>query len=267
MSRISGNTFLITGAASGIGRKMALGLATRGARIIAWDLNAKGLENLLAELAGSGHVADTVDVTDRVQVREAALRAGAVDVLINNAGVVSGRRLLEISDEKIEQTLRVNTFGLFWTTRAFLPGMIQRGEGHIVTIASAAGLVGVSGLVDYSASKFAAVGFDEALRTELARVAPRVKTTVVCPYYIDTGMFEGAKTRFSFLLPILKEDDVAGRILQAIEKNEPSLVLPAFLRLMPLARMLPVRLFDQITAILGVSESMDQFRGREAPRR
>ena len=86
--------------------------------------------------------------------------------------------------------------------------MIARDEGHVVTVASAAGLVGVKGLVDYSSSKFAAVGFDEALRMELADTAPGVKTTVVCPFFIDTGMFEGAQTRFAWLLPILKEQNV-----------------------------------------------------------
>lgn len=264
MSELKGKSVLITGAASGIGRRMAMGAAADGARIVGWDLNAEGLADLLAELPGPGHQVDTVDVTNRARVYEAAERVGAIDVLINNAGVVSGRSLLEISDEKIERTLHVNTFALFWTTRAFLPEMVRRGEGHIVTVASAAGLIGVSGLVDYSASKFAAVGFDEALRTELARIAPGVKTTLVCPFYIDTGMFDGVKTRFSFLLPILKEEDVAKEILKAIRKNRPNVVLPKLVRFMPLMRLLPVRTFDQLAAFLGVSASMDEFRGRGA---
>jgi len=80
--------------------------------------------------------------------------------------------------------------------KSFLPAMLQRNSGHIVTIASAAGFVGTNGLVDYCASKFAAVGFDESLRMELAALGKTgVHTTVVCPYYINTGMFEGIKTR------------------------------------------------------------------------
>ena len=122
------------------------------------------------------------------EVRSAA---GEVDVLVNNAGIVSGRPLLELSDERIERTFAVNTLALFWTSKAFLPAMTARGSGHIVTVASAAGLIGTARETDYAASKFAAVGFNEALRLELRRSAPGVKTTLVCPYYIDTGMFDG----------------------------------------------------------------------------
>src|SRR5207247_8346795 len=137
-------------------------------------------------------------------------------ILINNAGVVSGKGLLEISEEAIQRTFDVNTLALFWTTRAFLPGMIARDRGHVVTIASAAGIVGTSRLVDYCASKHAAVGFNEALRLELKRQGNKVVTTVVCPFYISTGMFEGVKTRFPLLLPILEPQKVADRIVDAI---------------------------------------------------
>ncbi len=147
--------------------------------------------------------------------------AGDVDVLVNNAGIVSGRPLLELSDECIERTFAVNTLALFWTTKAFLPAMTARGSGHVVTVASAAGLIGTARETDYAASKFAAVGFNEALRQELRRSACGVRTTVVCPYYVDTGMFKGVKTRFPFLLPVLKEQDVADRVLRAIQRDQP----------------------------------------------
>ena len=97
--------------------------------------------------------------------------------------------------------------------------MVARGSGHIVTVASAAGLIGSPRETDYAASKFAAVGFNEALRMELKRSAPGVKTTVVRPFYVDTGMFAGVKTRFPLLLPILKEDDVTERILRAVQHD------------------------------------------------
>ena len=81
--------------------------------------------------------------------------------------------------------------------KAFLPDMINRNHGHIVNIASSAGLFGVTGLVDYCTSKFAAVGFDESLRFELEHLGKDgIHTTVVCPYFINTGMFEGSKTRY-----------------------------------------------------------------------
>jgi all-trans-retinol dehydrogenase (NAD+) len=131
-----------------------------------------------------------------------------------------------------------------------------------VTIASAAGLMGVSGLVDYTASKFAAVGFDDALRSELGRIAPGVKTTIVCPYYINTGMFDGVRTRFPLLLPILDEATVAARIVRAIEQAQPRLVMPLLVRSVPLLRMLPVSVFDALASFLGLNRGMDHFRGR-----
>ena len=92
------------------------------------------------------------------------------------------------------------------TCKAFLPGMIERNHGHVVNIASSAGLIGVNGLADYCASKFGAVGFDESLRMELAMQGKNgVHTTVVCPYFISTGMFEGAKTRYDTICTILKD--------------------------------------------------------------
>ena len=78
-------------------------------------------------------------------------------------------------------------------------------EGHVVTIASIAGITGVTGLADYCASKFGAVGFDESLRMELKSIRSRVKTTCICPYYIDTGMFNGVRSKYPFILPILNE--------------------------------------------------------------
>jgi all-trans-retinol dehydrogenase (NAD+) len=186
-----------------------------------------------------------------------------VDVLVNNAGVVGGRPLLELSDAQIETTFAVNTLALFWTTRAFLPAMIERGSGHLVTIASASALIGVAKLSDYAASKWAAMGFDESLRAELRTLAPGVRTTVVCPYYVDTGMFRGVRSRFPRLLPILREEDVAAAIVRAVQRDRRRLVLPPLVGLLPLLRVLPVGAFDRIATFLGVNASMDAFRGRD----
>ena len=187
-----------------------------------------------------------------------------MDILVNNAGVVSGSPLLELPDEHIERTFRVNTLALFWTTKAFLPAMIARGSGHIVTVASAAGLIGSPRETDYAASKFAAVGFNEALRLELKRSAPGVKTTVVRPFYIDTGMFEGVKTRFPLLLPILKESAVTERILRAVQHDTARVDMPWMVRTLPLMRLLPVWAFDGLADFFGITAAMDEFTGRLA---
>lgn len=267
MTDIDGKCALITGAAGGIGRTLAKRLASAGARLVLWDIDARALAELQAELSDAGYAADTCtcDLTRREEIGTAAARTlaanGPIDILINNAGIVSGKNLLDISDEEIERTFQVNTLALFWTVRAFLPSMLERDSGHLVTIASAAGLAGTARLTDYCASKFAAVGFDEALRLELQQANSRVVTTVVCPYFVNTGMFDGASTRFSWLLPILKPENVADRVVTSIRRNRRRLVMPWFVYSVWLTRLLPVRWFDALMGFFGVSHSMHDFRG------
>ena len=184
------------------------------------------------------------------------------DILINNAGLVNGKRFLDCSDAEIQRTVGVNTMALFWTARAFLPDMIKRNAGHVVTVASAGGLIGTAKLADYCASKFAAVGFDESIRAELKQSAPGVKTTVICPFFINTGMFEGVKTRFPWLLPILDERYAADRMVRAIRRRQPRLVMPLLVYTVPLLRLMPVAVFDWLANFLGVHISMQDFRGR-----
>jgi all-trans-retinol dehydrogenase (NAD+) len=260
---------LVTGGASGIGRLLVLGCASLGAAVTIWDLDGEGAGRVAAEageLGASSARAFACDVSDRAQVyaRADEVRAatGDVDVLVNNAGIVSGKPLLELPDERIERTFAVNTLALFWTAKAFLPGMKTRGSGHIVTVASAAGLIGTARETDYAASKFAAVGFNEALRQELRHSAPGVRTTVACPYYVDTGMFEGVQTRFPLLLPVLKEQDVADRILRAVQKNDQLVQMPFMVSTLPAMRLLPVWAFDQLTDFFGLNNAMDAFTGR-----
>jgi len=267
MSELAGRRVLITGAASGLGLLMARRLATEGARLVLWDVNAAGLEAAVGELRAAGRrvEAETCDVSSRAAIEAAAARAlagGAIDVLINNAGVVTGKTLLDATPAEIERTFAINVLALFWTTRAFLPAMLAQDRGHVVTIASAAGIVGTAKMTDYSASKHAAVGFDESLRLELRRRGSRVLTTVVCPFYISTGMFAGVRTRFPLLLPILEPERVVDRIVDAIRRDRRRLVLPGIVKTTWLGRLLPVAAFDAIMEFLGVNRSMDEFTGR-----
>lgn len=267
MTRFAGSHVLITGAGSGIGRLMAGKIAARGAHTILWDIDAPALEALAEGLSQQGQPCSTYvcDVSDREAVRVTAQRVleevGSVDILINNAGIVSGKPLLEMSDEAIQRTFAVNTLALFWTTRAFLPAMLEQQRGHIVTIASAAGIAGTARLTDYCASKHAAVGFDEALRVELRHLGHPVRTTVVCPYYVATGMFEGTRSS-SPLLPIQDPEVVAERIVGAIRKDRARVFLPWILPSSYLFRLFPTALFDAVMRVLGVSHSMDEFTGR-----
>jgi len=268
MSDYAGRTVLVTGAASGIGRLLALRFAAEGASVVLWDVNAQGLDAVRAEIAAAGGTARAYacNLADRRAIAAVAAKtlaeAGPVDILVNNAGVVSGKTLLDASDDDIQRTFDVNTLALFWTTRAFLPAMLARDRGHVVTIASAAGIVGTSRLVDSCASKHAAVGFDESLRLELKRLGSRVKTTVVCPFYISTGMFAGVKTRVPLLLPILEPEYAVNRIVEAVRRDRRRLVMPRFVYLTWLVRILPVGVFDAVMEFFGVNKSMDEFTGR-----
>jgi all-trans-retinol dehydrogenase (NAD+) len=263
---LTGQRVLITGGASGLGRLLALKAAARGAHVVIWDLAEAGGQATAEEITSSGGIATamTVDVADREEVRQAAQRCGNVDVLINNAGVINGQRLLETSEDQISETLNVNTLALFWVTRAFLDGMISRGHGAVVTVASSAGLVGVPGLTDYAASKFAAFGFAEALRGELSQDRTGVTSLTVCPSHLDTAQFDGVSTRFPQLLPRLSASRVAEKILRGIERQRSQLIMPPLARTIPVARAMNVRHFDRMMAFFGTGTAMDAFRGRQA---
>ena len=270
MTRIAGSTALVTGGASGMGKLLGDKLAAAGARVVLWDVNRQNLDGAVSALHARGHTdarGYACDVGDVHAVNDTASKVrnevGPIDILVNNAGVVSGSNFLELTPEKIERTFRVNTLSLFWTTRAFLPDMIRRRRGHLVNVASASGFIGVSKLSDYAASKWAAIGFDESLRVELRKLAPEVKTTVVCPYFVNTGMFHGVRTRFSFLLPILEPEAVVRKVVRAIERDKARVIMPPLVRLVPAMRLLPVPAMDAIAETLGVNVSMDDFVGRK----
>ena len=204
-----------------------------------------------------------VDITNRKLVYDLALQVrrefGPVDILVNNAGIVSGRPILQVPDEMIERTFQVNAIAHFWTLKAFLPAMLERDHGHVVTIASCAGLFGAAGLVDYCSSKFAAVGTHESLRMELLRLGKKnVHSTCICPTFISTGMFEGVTPLV--ITGMLTPEDVADRIVRAVRRNESLVIIP---KIMEIMRVLTVTLGDtigtQVSHMLG-SKAMDTFK-------
>lgn len=262
---LTGRQVLITGGGSGLGRRMALLAAARGARVRVWDLDLGAAEGTCEQVLATGGAAsaDAVDVSDEAAVQAAAEKAGPVDVLVNNAGIVSGGALLENSSSQVRRTFAVNVLALYWTTRALLPGMLERGTGTVVNLASAAGLAGVARQTDYSASKHAVVGFTESLRAELRTAGVNgVRTLLVCPYYVDTGMFAGVRTKFPRLLPILQEEKVARAVLDAVEAGREQYITPLLARLVPIGRVLPVRAFDAMMDFFGINQTMDHFTGQ-----
>ena len=239
---IEGQVVLVTGAGSGLGRLLSLKLANKGAKIIGWDINEDGLketQNLVvalfedtAETAKNDRFTYAiVDITDRHQVYAEAEKIGkAVDILINNAGIVTKNSFLcEKDDIGIVKTFEVNVISHFWTVKSFLPKMMEQNRGHIVTIASVAGFGGSPRLTDYSASKFAAIGFHESLVFELRGQGFKdtIFGTLVCPYVVDTGMFQGtSKNKMDFLMPILKPEYVVSKIEEGILYNYSNVIIP-----------------------------------------
>lgn len=270
---IDGSTrIVITGGGSGIGRLVALAAARKGAHVVLWDRDERAARAVVAEIdAEAGRAtAVVVDLTDADAIELAAaetLMLGPVDVVVNNAGVISGKPLASLSVAQIERTMRVNAIAPILVTRAFLPAMRDAGRGRIVTVASAAGFIGVAGQTDYAASKFAAVGFMESLRAELRKERSPITTLTVAPFYIDTGMFEGVTTKVPALLPILSQARVATQILAAIESRRTLLALPPLVRFVPAIKALPTALGDLVADALGVNDGMDAFRGRQAAHR
>ena len=266
---VRGAVVLVTGAASGIGALVAVQAAHRGARaVVLWDLDLPAAQDVATrvEAAGATCLAQRVDLRDAQEVEAAGRvvleRLGRVDVLVTSAGVVTGRRFEDLSEEDVARTFDVNVLALYRVVRCFLPGMRTRDRGCVVTIASAAGLVGVARQTDYSASKFAAVGFMESLRSELRRSGSHVRTLVVAPYYVSTGMFAGVRTRVPLLLPVLEPERVASQVLDSVERGDARRILPWFANAVLLVKALPVPVADAVTDLFGISTTMDTFTGR-----
>ncbi|XP_036452268.1 epidermal retinol dehydrogenase 2 [Colossoma macropomum] len=268
---VAGETVLLSGAGSGLGRLMALEFARLGARLVLWDIDEEGNKEtarLIKEEYGTRAHTYTCDCSKREEVYKVAdqvkREVGDVTILVNNAGIVTGKKFLQSPDALLQKTMEVNSMAHFWMYKAFLPAMIAGNHGHLVSIASSAGLVGVSGLADYCASKFAAVGFAESVGLELlAAGCDGVKTTIVCPFFINTGMFDGANTKWPRLMPILDPEYVCRKIVDAVRRDQVLLCLPRSMYLViALKNILPVKVGLLLGAYLGAFDFMAKFKGR-----
>lgn len=231
-------TVLLTGAASGIGRACALELARRGDRLGLVDRDPDGLESAAREARALGATVTTfvVDLGNPAELDELAHAApaalGPIDILYNNAGVAVVKPLDRTHDDDWRWVFDVNVWAPIRLTRALVPAMVERGRGQIVMTASLAGLVGAPGMVAYSTTKFALVGFSEALRAELAPFG--IDITVICPGYIKTGLHGATRydnETFERLVDAPPDwygvplDRAARAIVRAIDHRDPQLVL------------------------------------------
>jgi all-trans-retinol dehydrogenase (NAD+) len=260
----------------GMGRLYAERAVAEGATaVILWDRDAAALAGTAAELTEKAgprtRVASyVVDIADLGAIAQTAQRVrvevGDPDIVINNAGIVRGKYFWEHDNgDDTRPTMQINALAPMYITREFLPAMIANAyrEARIVNIASAAGTLSNPRMSVYAGSKAALIGWSDSLRLELVQQDHgNVKVTTVCPSYISTGMFAGA--RGPLLTPVMTPEYVVDRVWKAMLAGSPMLMLPWSVGLSKVLRgILPLPVWDAVAgSVFGVYKSMEKFTGR-----
>jgi NAD(P)-dependent dehydrogenase (short-subunit alcohol dehydrogenase family) len=244
MDDFTGRVALITGAAGGLGRQLALTLAGAGAAVAAVDLAAEGLGKLAADLAGKPIAWAVADVTDRealnAAVADLAGRLGPADLLFANAGIGLETSALAFRAADIEAQVRVNLIGVANSVEAVLPGMLQRRSGHLVGISSLASYRGLPKMAGYCASKAGLNALLDSLRLELGPHG--IAVTTICPGWIRTPLTANIRVPQPYLLEV---DEAARHIVEAVRRRRPFYAFPPpATRRVRLLRWLPCRLSD-----------------------
>lgn len=267
MKQLERKIVLITGGASGTGKIMARLLLERKAKVIIWDINQSKIDETISELSTIGDVYGfNVDVSNIKQIQETAKKVkhevGVVDVLINNAGIVVGKYFHEHATLDILKTMEINANAPMFVASAFLEDMLNQNSGHICNIASSGGLVSNPKMSVYAASKWSVIGWSDSLRLEMKQLKKDVHITTIMPYYINTGMFDGVKSK----IPILEPEATALTIVKAIEKNKNMITIPGYIyRFTRLGQaVMSVNIFDWFAGnVLGIYKTMEHFTGHK----
>ena len=267
MSKLRNKTILITGGASGIGKIMSRLSLERKAKVIIWDINTLNIESTIKKLKPLGNIASyVIDISDLQQIKKTAQQLkkehGNIDVLINNAGIVVGKYFHEYTTAEIEKTFSINSSAPMHICNQFLKNMMEENTGHICNIASSASLVANPKMSAYAASKWSIFAWSDSLRLEMKQLQKDIKVTTILPYYINTGMFDGVKSR----IPILDPEAAALTIIKAIEKNKKIITIPGWIyRFTRFGQaFMSVDIFDWFAgSIMGIYKTMGEFRGRK----
>jgi NAD(P)-dependent dehydrogenase (short-subunit alcohol dehydrogenase family) len=183
--------------------------------------------------------------------------------LINNAAIVNGKPLIDLSFDEIEQNFRVNLLSHFITLKTFLPGMIRAGHGTIVTMSSVLGQLGAAHLSDYTAAKAGITAMHKSLAAEL-QATPNIKTVLVSPGQLSTPLFNGVQTPNSFFGPVLEPVDVAREVIAAIDSgSSENLAMPLYARWIDWMNVAPVGVQAILRKVSGVDRAMTRFVGRK----
>jgi len=263
MQDLKGKVVLITGAARGMGRCDALNFAREGSRVVVTDVDQKELEKTAGELEDSHYQAYSyiLDVADRdacfALVEKVEGEVGPIDVLINNAGIVECGDFLDVSEYSIRRTTEVNYLGQAWMMSAVLPGMVKRGSGHVVNMASMGGKVASAKMGPYCATKHAVIGLTDSVRQELR--GSGVHFTIIEPGFIDTGMVKGVKA--PFITRWVEPEKVSDAVLKAVKRNQEEVGVPSFLvRFSAFMRGLCLpKVVDFLMKVLGADKAFDTW--------
>uniref|UniRef100_A0A8C7YPH6 Short-chain dehydrogenase/reductase 3 n=1 Tax=Oryzias sinensis TaxID=183150 RepID=A0A8C7YPH6_9TELE len=265
---LSKEVVLITGGGRGIGRHLAKEFAKQGAKkVILWGRTEKTLKETAEEIALSGTESHyfQCDVANKEEVyKQAKLvreKVGDVTILVNNAAVVHGKSLMSSDDNALLKTQHVNTLGQFWTTKAFLPRMLELQHGHVVCINSILSQSPIPGVIDYCTSKASSLAFMESLTLGLLE-CPGVSCTTVLPFHTNTEMFQGMRIRFPELFPPLKPEVVAQKTVDAVRTNKAFIYLPWTMHaLVILKSFMPQVALEEIQKFTGSYTCMNTFKG------
>lgn len=263
MKELTGKTALVTGASGGIGRAICLALADAGAAVVASGRQSAPLEVLVAELDAKGARAQAIliDLTDAAAAEDLLSSAeqdfGPVDILVNNAGVEQPAAFTDMTPDDIRTMVEVNLTATMLLTRRVLPGMLDRGRGHIVFVSSGLAKMGSAYQAPYCATKAALLGLTQALRAEY-RHTP-VGFSVVCPGLVTgAGMYQRMLDDGFSASPLLGTTTttrVARKVVAAIRHDRPEVhVTGAPVRPIAAAIQLNPRLTEMITARAGMTE-------------
>jgi short-subunit dehydrogenase len=237
---LAGRTALVTGASKGIGIHIARALAREGMNLVLTARSARGLETVRREVAATGVRVLTVpaDVGSRADLQELVVRSvtefGSIDLLVNNAGMLLTLAYHKVYPQEIEDLVRVNLTGPMFLSWLVLPGMLERGSGHVVNIASIAGKYGPAYNELYSSTKAALIAFTQSFRASYRDSG--VSASVICPGFVESGMYARSRRhglRAPRVLGSLTPEAVAAAVVRAVRKDEPELLLnPGPIRLL-----------------------------------
>lgn len=266
MKNLENKIVLITGGASGIGKIMTRLMLEHNAKTVIWDINEESLNQTIAEFSNLGSIVGyQVDVANLEQLQQTATlvkqEVGTVDILINNAGIVVGKYFHDHSMDEITKTMEINANAPMYITGLFLDDMMRQNSGHICNIASSAGIISNPKMSVYAASKWSLVGWSDSLRLEMKQMDKNINVTTIMPYYINTGMFDGVKSK----LPILKPEPTALTIVNAIKYNKKMVTIPGYIyRVTRLGQaVMSINFFDWFAGkVLGIYKTMEHFSGR-----